>query len=65
VTIAYGKDDVRDFGQLLMRAQRDNGKMLVRDVEQQLDLNRNKTRAVQRERGLESRITFGSGGRGR
>jgi hypothetical protein len=32
VTIAYGKDDVRDFGELLVRAQRDNGKMLVRDV---------------------------------
>lgn len=32
VTIAYGKDDVRDFGDLLMRAQRDNGKMLVRDI---------------------------------
>ncbi len=28
VTIAYGKDEERDFGDLLVRAQRDNGKML-------------------------------------
>jgi hypothetical protein len=33
VTIAYGKDEVADFGDLLVRAQRDNGKLLVRDVE--------------------------------
>jgi type IV secretory pathway VirB9-like protein len=32
VTIAYGKDEVRDFGELLVRAQRDPGKVLVRDV---------------------------------
>ncbi len=32
VTIAYGKDDVRDFGDLLVRAQRDTSKMLVRDI---------------------------------
>jgi hypothetical protein len=32
VTIAYGKDEVRDFGDLLVRAQRDQGKVLVRDV---------------------------------
>lgn len=32
VTVAYGKDEVRDFGELLVRAQRDNGKVLVRDV---------------------------------
>jgi len=32
VTIGYGKDDVQDFGDLLVRAQRDNGKVLVREV---------------------------------
>ena len=32
VTIAYGKDEVQDFGDLLVRAQRDQGKVLVRDV---------------------------------
>jgi ATP-dependent exoDNAse (exonuclease V) alpha subunit len=32
VTIAYGKDQVWDFGDLLSRAQRDQGKVLVRDV---------------------------------
>jgi hypothetical protein len=32
VTVAYGKDEVQDFGELLVRAQRDNGKVLVRDV---------------------------------
>lgn len=29
--IAYGKNEVQDFGDLLVRAQRDNGKVLVRD----------------------------------
>ena len=29
VTIAYGKDIVRDFGDVLVRVQRDNGKLLV------------------------------------
>jgi ATP-dependent exoDNAse (exonuclease V) alpha subunit len=33
VTIAYGKDEVRDFGELLALGQRDQGKVLVRDVE--------------------------------
>jgi predicted signal transduction protein with EAL and GGDEF domain len=32
VTIAYGKDEVRDVGELLVRAQRDNDKVPVRDV---------------------------------
>jgi hypothetical protein len=32
VTVAYGKDEVQDFGELLVRVQRDNGKVLVRDV---------------------------------
>jgi hypothetical protein len=32
VTVAYGKDEVQDFGELLVRAQRDTGKVLVRDV---------------------------------
>ena len=38
VTIAYGKDDVHDFGDLLMRTQRDNGKVLVRDVQREVGL---------------------------
>jgi superfamily I DNA/RNA helicase len=38
VTIAYGKDEVQDFGDLLVRAQRDNGKVLVRDVERVANL---------------------------
>ena len=38
VTIAYGKDAVQDFGDLLMRAQRDGGKVLVRDVERNVNL---------------------------
>ncbi len=33
VTIAYGKDEVPDFGDLLARAQRANGRVLVRDLE--------------------------------
>ncbi|MGP6158607.1 MAG: AAA family ATPase [Vulcanimicrobiaceae bacterium] len=32
VTIAYGQDEVGDFGELLVRAQREQGKTLVRDV---------------------------------
>ncbi len=40
VTIAYGKDDVRDFGDLLVRAQRDNGKVLVSDVQRVVALRR-------------------------
>ncbi len=47
VTIAYGKDDVRDFGDLLVRAQRDNGKMLVRDIIS-ARLERNEERKRQR-----------------
>ena len=66
MTIAYGKDDVRDFGDLLVRAQRDNGKMLVRDVEQQLDFVRSRTR----KQGLEQDylghgMNRGLSGRGR
>jgi ATP-dependent exoDNAse (exonuclease V) alpha subunit len=38
VTIAYGKDEVQDFGELLARAQRDNGKVLVRDVVRNVDM---------------------------
>lgn len=40
VTIAYGKDDVHDFGDLLVRAQRDNGKVLVSDVQRVVALRR-------------------------
>ncbi len=38
VTIAYGKDEVQDFGELLVRAQRDKGKVLVRDVERNVSI---------------------------
>jgi superfamily I DNA/RNA helicase len=38
VTIAYGKDEVQDFGDLLVRAQRDQGKVLVRDVVRDVNL---------------------------
>ena len=69
VTIAYGKDDVRDFGDLFVRAQRDNGKMLVRDVAQQLAIVREQARAAQRkeepEQNLGHGINRGSSGIGR
>jgi len=32
VTIGYGKDEVQDFGDLLVRTQRDNVKVCVREV---------------------------------
>jgi len=51
VTIAYGKDHVRDFGELLVRAQRDNGKVLVRDVQRDVGLRRK----VEREEGEQRR----------
>jgi ATP-dependent exoDNAse (exonuclease V) alpha subunit len=38
VTIAYGKGQVRYFGELLARAQRDQGKALVRDVERSVSV---------------------------
>jgi len=40
VTIAYGKGEVSDFGELLVRAQRDNGKALVRDVQRDVGIRR-------------------------
>jgi len=50
VTIAYGKDDVQDFGDLLFRAQRDNGKVLVReavhDVNVRLELEEQKRQRI-------------------
>ena len=33
VTIAYGRDQIRDFGELMHQAQRDRSKTLVRDAE--------------------------------
>jgi ATP-dependent exoDNAse (exonuclease V) beta subunit len=48
VTIAYGKDEVQDFGDLLVRAQRDQGKVLVRDVER--DIRVRVAREEKRER---------------
>ena len=47
---------MRDFGDLLARAQRDNGKMLVRDVEEQLELTRERTRSLQRTEGPEQNL---------
>jgi len=56
VTIAYGKDDVSDFGNLLVRAQRD-AKVLVRDVVRDVGLRRELkeqlTQEVRREHGFE------------
>jgi hypothetical protein len=69
VAIAYGKDDVRDFGDLLVRAQRDNGKTLVRDAvdERKRALVREQTRSngeqIRQELGYG--MNRGSGGRGR
>jgi len=51
VTVAYGNDDVHDFGDLLARAQRDNGKALVRDVQRDVGLRRK----VEREEMQQSR----------
>jgi len=53
VTIAYGKGEVSDFGELLVRAQRDNGKVLVRevvrDVNVRLEREQNQQRAARLE----------------
>jgi hypothetical protein len=60
VTIAYGKDEVQDFGELLVRAQRDNGKVLVRDVVRDVNLRiereeeRKRLRNVALEQGQKS-----------
>jgi hypothetical protein len=59
VTIAYGRDEVRDFGELLLRAQRDQRKALVRDVERVVsvrvvrELERERVRQWQQELQLE------------
>jgi ATP-dependent exoDNAse (exonuclease V) alpha subunit len=50
VTIAYGKDEVRDFGELLARAQRDQGKVLVRDVERVVSVRLAREQERERER---------------
>lgn len=52
VTIAYGKDDVRDFGALLVRAQRDNGKALMRDVVQDVNVRLEHEEEQKRRRGV-------------
>jgi hypothetical protein len=52
VTIAYGKDDVRDFGNLLVRAQRDNGKMLVRDVVHDVNIRLEREEGFKRGRAV-------------
>jgi ATP-dependent exoDNAse (exonuclease V) beta subunit len=62
VTIAYGKDEVQDFGELLVRAQRDNGKVLVRDVVRDVNLRiereeeRKRLRNVALEQGQKPKI---------
>jgi hypothetical protein len=48
VTIAYGQDRVSDFGDLMVRAQRDQGKTLVRDTERVAE--RNRRQQIERER---------------
>lgn len=53
VTIAYGKDEVRDFGELLARAQRDQGKILVRDLERIVSVRVERERERQRQRELQ------------
>ncbi len=56
VTIAYGNDDVRDFGDLLVQAQRDNGKILVRDIisaQLERDEQRKRQRAVEPEQRID------------
>ncbi len=53
VTVAYGKDEVRDFGDLLVRAQRDNGKVLVRDVLHDVNVRREREKAQERAVGPE------------
>jgi len=50
VTIAYGKDEVQDFGDLLVRAQRDNGKMLVLDIVRDVNLRAEREKEQQRLR---------------
>jgi ATP-dependent exoDNAse (exonuclease V) alpha subunit len=65
VTIAYGKDEVQDFGELLVRAQRDQGKVLVRDVVRDVNLRiereeeRKRLRNVAFEYGQEPKIDRG------
>ncbi len=50
VTIAYGKGEVSDFGDLLVRAQRDNGKALVRDVQRDAGIRREVEREEEKQR---------------
>jgi ATP-dependent exoDNAse (exonuclease V) alpha subunit len=56
VTIAYGKDEVQDFGHLLVRAQRDQGKMLVRDVERVVSVRVAREQERERERKLQQEL---------
>jgi ATP-dependent exoDNAse (exonuclease V) alpha subunit len=50
VTIAYGKDEMHDFGDLLVRAQRDSGKVLVRDVERDVRMRTARNLEQEQER---------------
>jgi len=64
VTIAYGTNDVHDFGELLVRAQRENGKVLVRDVQRDVGL-RHEVEKLRRttsiELAREHKIGYGRG----
>ena len=51
MTVAYGKDEVQDFGELLVRAQLDQGKMLVRDVLRDVGFRK----GIELERGQEEK----------
>jgi len=61
VKIAYGKDEVQDFGDLLVRAQRDNGKVLVRDVNLRIERQEERKRLpnVALEQGQKPKIDLG------
>jgi hypothetical protein len=65
VTIAYGKDEVQDVGDLLVRAQRDNGKMLVLDVVRNVNMRvereeeRKRLRSVALEQGQNPKMDLG------
>ncbi len=67
VTIAYGKDEVQDFGEMLARAQRDQGKALVRDVVRNVNLRtereeeRKRLRNLAFEQGQKPKIGRGPG----
>ncbi len=65
VTIAYGKDGVRDFGMLLVVAQRNNRKVLVREVAQDVNARLEREKEQARRHALAQGWKIGDGlGRG-